>query len=61
MPVLLYNFTDVIAFGAQHSSLKGILESTLKDVNLTLTPNTMPDQAVFTQSDHYSFVQQGVP
>jgi Zn-dependent M28 family amino/carboxypeptidase len=61
MPVLLYDFTDVIAFGAQHSSLKDVLESALKQANLTLTPDPMPDQAIFTRSDHYRFVQQGVP
>ena len=61
MPVLLYDFTDVIAFGAQHSTLKGVLESVLRDANLTLTPDPMPAQAIFTRSDHYKFVQQGIP
>jgi Zn-dependent M28 family amino/carboxypeptidase len=61
MPVLLYDFTDVIAFGAEHSSLKGVLESALMQANLTLTPDPMPEQAIFTRSDHYRFVQQGVP
>jgi Zn-dependent M28 family amino/carboxypeptidase len=61
MPVLLYDFTDVIAFGANHSTLKGTVESALKQANLTLTPDPMPEEAVFTRSDHYRFVQQGVP
>jgi hypothetical protein len=61
MPVLLYDFTDVIAFGAEHSTLKGVLESALQAANLTLTPDPMPDQAIFTRSDHYRFVQEGVP
>ncbi len=61
MPVLLYDFTDVIAFGAQHSSLKGVLESALAQMGLTLTPDPMPEQAIFTRSDHYRFVEQGVP
>ena len=61
MPVLLYEFTDVIAFGAEHSTLKRVLESALKDANLTLTPDPMPEQGIFTRSDHYRFVQQGVP
>ena len=51
----------MIAFGAEHSTLKGVLESALKDANLTLTPDPMPEQAIFTRSDHYRFVQQGVP
>jgi hypothetical protein len=61
MPVLRYDFTDVIAFGADHSSLKATLESALSRTGLSLTPDPMPDQAVFTRSDHYSFVRQGVP
>jgi Zn-dependent M28 family amino/carboxypeptidase len=61
MPVLLYDFTDVIAFGAQHSSLQQVLEAALARVGLTLTPDPIPDQALFTRSDHYNFVQQGVP
>ncbi len=61
MPVLLYDFTDVIAFGAQHSSLQPILEATLAQEGLALTPDPMPEQAIFTRSDHYRFVEQGVP
>jgi Zn-dependent M28 family amino/carboxypeptidase len=61
MPVLLYDFTDVIAFGAQHSSLKGVLETTLREAGLTLTADPMPEQAIFVRSDHYRFVEQGVP
>ena len=61
MPVLLYDFTDVIAFGAEHSTLKGIVESALAGMDLALTPDPMPEQAVFTRSDHYRFVQQGIP
>jgi hypothetical protein len=61
MPVLLYDFADVIAFGAQHSSLQQVVESALKGAELTLTPDPMPEQAIFTRSDHYRFVEQGVP
>jgi hypothetical protein len=61
MPILRYDFTDVIAFGAQHTSLQGIAETALAGMQLTLTPDPMPEQAIFTRSDHYRFVQQGVP
>ncbi len=61
MPVLLYDFTDVIAFGAEHSSLRGVLEAAVDQLGLTVTPDPMPEQAIFTRSDHYRFVQQGVP
>jgi Zn-dependent M28 family amino/carboxypeptidase len=61
MPVLLYDFTDVIAFGMDHSTLRGAVETAVQQLDLTLTPDPMPEEAVFTRSDHYSFVQQGVP
>lgn len=61
MPILLYDFTDVIAFGANHSSMQKIVEGAVAQAGLTLTPDPMPDQALFTRSDHYRFVQQGVP
>jgi Zn-dependent M28 family amino/carboxypeptidase len=61
MPVLLYDFTDVIAFGAQHSSLQQVLETTLARADLTLTADPIPEQALFTRSDHYNFVRRGVP
>jgi hypothetical protein len=61
MPVLLYDFTDVIAFGAQHSTIQAAVESALPQVGLTLSPDPMPEQVLFTRSDHYSFVRHGVP
>ena len=61
MPVLLYDFTDVIAFGAQHSSLQKVAEAAVAGAGLTLTPDPMPDQSIFVRSDHYRFVQQGIP
>ena len=61
MPVLLYDFTDVIAFGAQHSTIQRALEAALPQAGLTLSPDPMPEQVLFVRSDHYSFVRQGVP
>jgi Zn-dependent M28 family amino/carboxypeptidase len=61
MPILTYPFTDVIAFGANHSSLQAVTAAAAARVGVTLSPDPMPDQALFTRSDHYRFVQQGVP
>lgn len=61
MPVLTYEFADIIAFGAEHSDLKVSVTEAAKRHNLTLGADPMPDQAIFTRSDHYSFVKQGVP
>jgi hypothetical protein len=61
MPLILYPFNDVIAFGAQHSSLKSSTAKALQTLGLTLLDDPMPEQAIFVRSDHYRFVQQGVP
>lgn len=61
MPVLRYRFTDVVAYGAQHSSIGPILESTVEELGLTLTPDPIPEQVLFVRSDQYSFVRVGVP
>ena len=61
MPNLLIDFNEVVAFGAERSSLKGAAMRAAAATNVTLVPDPWPEQGVFTRSDHYSFVQQGVP
>ena len=61
MPILLYDFADVIAFGAEHSSLKGTVDRAVSTVGVTLSPDPIPEQGLFVRSDHYRFVQQGIP
>jgi hypothetical protein len=61
MPLLLYPFTDVIAFGANHSSLGKMVSEAVAPMNLELSPDPMPEQGVFTRSDHYALVKRGVP
>ncbi len=61
MPMLLYDFTDVVAFGAQHSTLGETVGSASEKLGVSLSPDPVPQYAVFVRSDHYRFVQQGVP
>lgn len=61
MPLLLYPFTDVVAFGADHSSFGKLVAQAVAPMNIKLSPDPMPEQGVFTRSDHYMFVKQGVP
>lgn len=61
MPLLLYPFTDVIAFGANHSTLGPIVSKAVAPMGVTLSPDPMPQEGIFTRSDHYMFVKQGVP
>lgn len=61
MPVLLYPFADVIAFGADHSSLGEVVARAAGKYGIALSPDPMPEQAIFTRSDHYTLVRQGIP
>ncbi|MDP8993424.1 MAG: M28 family metallopeptidase [Pseudomonadota bacterium] len=61
MPVLTYDFSDVIAFGAEHSTLGPIVRRAAARMNVALAPDPMPEQRLFTRSDHYMFVREGVP
>jgi len=61
MPILSYDFTDIIAFGADRSTIGGAVKRAADSLGLAVTPDPDPDQGIFTRSDHYRFVQQGVP
>lgn len=61
MPILTYEFADVVAFGADHSDMKNSVAKAAEKIGLQLSPDPMPEQALFTRSDHYSFVKQGIP
>jgi hypothetical protein len=61
MPLLLYPLADIIAFGAEHSSLQGVIETAIAAEDFVLTPDPLPEEVLFIRSDQYSFVRQGVP
>ena len=61
MPLLLFPITDIVAFGAEHSSLKGQVKSAIAAEGFTLSPDPLPEEVRFIRSDQYSFVRQGVP
>ncbi len=61
MPVLLYDFADIIAFGSTHSTLGESVAKAAGQYGIELSEDPMPEQAIFTRSDHYPFVKKGVP
>ncbi|MET3665381.1 M28 family peptidase [Caulobacter sp. 1776] len=61
MPVLLYPFTDVIAFGADRSTIGEAVKHAAGRVGVALSGDPLPEEGLFTRSDHYRFVEQGVP
>jgi len=61
MPLLLYPLADVIAFGAEHSSLEQTIDEVVASEGFELAPDPIPEQVLFIRSDQYSFVKKGVP
>ena len=58
---LLYDFKDIVALGAEHSSLGPLVESVAQHMGIEVSPDPMPEEVFFIRSDQYSFVKQGVP
>lgn len=61
MPVLLYDFQDVIAFGAEHSTMGDAVTRAGAGMGVATTPDPLPQEGLFTRSDHYMFVREGIP
>ncbi|MFZ4689860.1 MAG: M28 family metallopeptidase [Polymorphobacter sp.] len=60
-PMLLYDFTDVIAFGGDHSSMGEAIGRAAAKAGVAVSPDPMPAETIFVRSDHYTFVKRGVP
>ena len=61
MPLFLHPIADVVAFGAENSTLETPVARAVAEAGLRLIPDTMPEENIFIRSDQYSFVLQGVP
>lgn len=61
MPILTYPFTDLVVFGGTRSTILDQVETAAADMNITLSPDPVPDQGLFTRSDHFRFVEAGIP
>jgi Zn-dependent M28 family amino/carboxypeptidase len=61
MPVFLTASTDIVAFGAENSTLEGVVRKAAAEAGYTLSPDPMPEENIFVRSDQYSLVKKGVP
>jgi len=59
--LMLWPLRDIIAYGAEHSSLEGVVERVAKRLQLGVSPDPAPEETIFIRSDQYSFVKQGIP
>lgn len=60
MPVFLYPTDEIVAFGAEHSSLGAVAEAAATAEGLVLAPDPMPEEILFSRSDQFSFVKKGI-
>lgn len=56
-----YQFSDIIAFGAEHSQLCERLTDALAPMGYALASDPFPQQGMFARSDQYSFARRGAP
>lgn len=61
MPLITYPFEDMVVFGAQRSTLGPIVERAVASVGVSMSPDPMPEEGIFVRSDHFRFVQKGIP
>ncbi|HEX7693585.1 MAG TPA: M28 family metallopeptidase [Sphingomonas sp.] len=61
MPLITYPFEDMVVFGARRSTLGPIVERAVASVGVSMSPDPMPEQGIFVRSDHFRFVQKGIP
>ena len=60
-PGLFYPMKNVVAMGAEHSTLQHNVESIAANLGYSLAADPMPEENYFIRSDQYSFVLRGVP
>jgi hypothetical protein len=61
MVMFLWPAQDVVAFGANHSTLQETVRKATEKAGLELSPDPFPERGYFTRSDQFPFVQQGIP
>lgn len=58
---LLWPIEDVVARGAEHSTLDAAAHEAAGRLKMEVSPDPYPEQVLFIRSDQYSFVKQGIP
>lgn len=61
MPLFLAPVRDVVAWGAEHSTLGAAIQAAAGRTGFTVSPDFMPEENLFVRSDQYAFIRQGVP
>jgi hypothetical protein len=51
----------MVGYGAEHSTLGALLDEVSGIFGIKVVPDPVPSEKIFYRSDHYSFVERGVP
>ncbi len=51
----------IVGYGAEHSTLGSMMDDVAGILRIATIPDPFPDEKIFYRSDHYSFVERGVP
>lgn len=61
MPILTYPLVDLVVLGGERSSIGPVVAAAARAEGLGVVPDPEPEEMFFVRSDHYSFVQAGIP
>ncbi|AQR74819.1 M20/M25/M40 family metallo-hydrolase [Sphingomonas sp. LM7] len=61
MPILTFAMQDIVVLGGERSSLGATYAAAAATEGLKVVPDPAPEEMFFIRSDHYSFVQAGIP
>lgn len=61
MYVMVGTLREVVAHGAEHSTLAATVRQAAATLGLEVVSDPTPEEVVFVRSDQYSFVRHGVP
>mgnify|MGYP001828082724 CR=1 FL=1 len=61
MPLFIFPTADVVAYGAEHSSLAAPTARAAAAAGFEVSPDPIPEEVIFIRSDQFSLVRRGVP
>lgn len=61
MPLPIFPLTSVTPIGYEESSLGADAQAVASDMGLPVVADPFPNRNVFTRSDQYSFIREGIP
>ena len=61
MPLSSWEFTDLVVYGVERTTMEPVIRQSVASAGLVIVPDPQPEESYFTRSDHYRFVQQGIP